>query len=269
MPNNDHEKLLWQLADIIEDSDQPPATDEVLATYRQGELSKEESRRLERHLACSRSARARLVELARAELDAPPPALREQVLRRASKARARWRWSRWSIPAAIAAVLLLSVSVLINRSGPTALPENLAYDVVATGLADARDAAAASASVNAYPQTEIRVTITPRDVAVANVEIALYQERGAWLQRAHPGSQVQLQEQRGVAIMTSRAADLVGSTPGTYHLWVVAAVAGDLPDRFQLAAGESARQVLRDGSRRRAYPLEITLVPLPEDPGDR
>ena len=274
----DAEELLQWLAEVEEKETEGPPGDR-LAEYRDGRLAPGEATELEALLGEHREARERLAALAGVRLSEPSRAIREAVLAdfaasagsggslapRVSRSRRRTAGWRAAVAgfAAVAALAAVAFGTWrlsdrwANRPDSTAVPEVRA---TIAGLADERAAPTYGAEARALPDTTVRIEASPREAAVAGVELALYRSGGPGLERIAEDFLRRLPAGRGAISIEARAADLVGSVPGRYVLFLVAAPRGELPPTFELARGETPQTALSD---RRVIPLGIELLAAP------
>ena len=243
-------------------SDEVPSDEELIA-YRSGELSGVDVARLEALLAHSSAARQRLIVLAGIERDEPPAELRARVLARAPGG---YRWRRWAAVAAVAAVILVAVG-LLRHLGSAGLPPTVSYEIVTYALTDERGAEdGASADLVAFPDTTMRLEVTPQNQALQDVDFALYRlDHG--VARRIDGSDVSLEVSRGVAVFTARCGDLVGEGAGDFDLLVVIARPGDLPKTVRYRPDSDTVQRLAAGSRRLVYPFRLIVLSAVESGG--
>lgn len=271
MAPKDPEDLLWELSRLGEVDTEEPLDDEALRAWREGRMSEEEAAALEKRLADSPASRARLRELAGLAGGGLSPELRERVLARFGERERqnvvdfqrpeprkplRWR-SRWLPAAALAASVL--VAVLVFRT-PDPLPPGLAYDLTAQGLALERSGApgAPSGTVEAYPDTSVRLDVTPQGAAEGDVEVGLYRRRGGRLERLEPGAEISVERARGAFRVQGRAGALVGGEPGLRELFIVVARTGDLPDGLE--PGDGPRHEPAGERRRLIYIQPIRIL---------
>lgn len=259
----DPEELAWRLA--AEEPDVPlgePVSNDTLRAYRQGELAADEREALETRLARDPEVRRRLVRLAEVQPSPPSPELRERVLRSFEEATGRGR-RRW-LPAVAAAALValaILVPVLSDRSpdgstGP--LPRELAFEVVVTGLAEARSDPRASATVEAEPETTVRILARATSSMDSPLALAVYRRSPDGLRRV---AEAPVEPDRGAAELSVRAADLLGREPGRFQVFVVVARPGDLPARVPLAVEADPETALAENGHRRVYARELVLLP--------
>ncbi len=161
-----------------------------------------------------------------------------------------------------AAIFAVGCSVFLLTRAPAPLPEELSYDVAAEGLAAVRSPQPGAREVEAYPDTLIRITASPRPTAVKRVEFGLYRQSGTRLERIGFGGDVSLEVVRGAAVVSARAAALADPARASTRLFLVAARPGDLPASFELGSAD-ARGTLERQGRRRVYPVEIRLLQPP------
>ncbi|MEM7585778.1 MAG: hypothetical protein AAF560_20480 [Acidobacteriota bacterium] len=274
MTRPDPEEILWKLSAVDRDrEDAPLPSDTTLIAYREGRLDETESRRVEALLGHSAEARDRLIELAGEPLPGPSPALRERLLppepRRASGPSFVRSFSssfsrRWAAPLAMAAGLVLAVGLyLAQPRTPSELPR---YDVTVEMLSTVRSAEPAEPDgpdvvYRAYPDTSVRIVMEPSEHGAADVELGLYVRRDRQLERLSPGAGLSVTTHRGTAVFEAPASRLVGTVPGSYELFAVAA--SRLPETLPLAAGESAAASLEIATDGHVYPCGLTLLARP------
>jgi hypothetical protein len=263
-PNEDEtpaevDRILRALADQDPDGDLPAPGDERLHAYREGRLTAEESQELEGLLARSAAGRRRLLELAGIDQSLPLRRVRKAVLGSAG----RPRKAPWIAAAAVAASIVLALITLLPQQ--RALPEGLAYDVTARGLAEVRSTEEAPSEVRAYPDTQVRLLLRPQGDSSADLTFALYRREEGALRRV-PSEAVRLESDRGSASFTGTAARVLATgTPGVYLLYVVVST-GELPSRVEIEPGQDPAGALRD-SGRIVYPVTVTLLRA-ESPAD-
>ncbi len=279
MTNPDPEELLWKLSstdrddpDATVDFDRPP--DETLLAYREGRLEDSEAQRIETQLAHSSAARERLIELAGVTLAQPSAALRARLV---PQPRRQW----WAASAAAAAVCLLALGLYLGQpSEPREVP---AFDVSVELLAEVRSAAPARPGTDpetvpgttrevpgttreVYADTPVRIVMEPTEDAVAGLEFGLYIRRDKGperrLEHLAPGAGFSLETHRGTAVFAAAASRLLGTTPGSYELFVVAA--NRLPATVEITPGSEPQTSLAAATGGRIYLREITLLPDPQ-----
>jgi hypothetical protein len=252
--NND--ALLWEVGRKLSEREDEELLAEEIAAYRQGRLSVEAAEELERQLGQSPEGRRQMARLAGCEPAAPAAGVRERLMASLPPARSQWASRTWAKAAAIFAV---GCSVFLLTRAPAPLPDELTYDVAAEGLEARRGPSPGAREVEAYPETRIRITASPRPAAVKGVEFGLYRQSDARLERIGFGDGVSLEVIRGAAVISARADDLANPAQASTRLFLVAAPPGDLPGSFELKTSDAHGALERQG-RRRAYPVEIRLV---------
>jgi hypothetical protein len=257
---NEVERILRALADQELDDDLPAPGDERLRAWREDRLSPEEAREMEGLLARSAAGRRRLIELA--DISGIDSSLPLRRVRRAvlSQARPRRtsRISPWYSAAAVAASILLAVVGLLFRQ--PGLPEGLAYDVSARGLAEVRSAEEMAGEVRAYPDTTVRILLRPHGDSAAGVSFALFRREGGRLRRVREPDEVRLEAERGSATFSGTAAKVLATdAPGRYPLVVVVSSRKTFPSLVELGSGEEPADALRS-SGRLVYPVTIILL---------
>jgi hypothetical protein len=146
-----------------------------------------------------------------------------------------------------------------GRATTSPLPAGLAFDVTASGLAAVRGPSSrADGEVEAYPNTRVRLAVTPRGAAVSGLELGLYRLHGERLERIEAAD---FREERGAATLSAAAADLVGREPGRHTLYVVVARRRDVPPTETDATGRDPELLLAATGRRLVYPFTIDLLP--------
>jgi hypothetical protein len=246
----------------------PAPADERLRAYREGRLSPDEVREMEVLLAESAAGRRRLLELAGIDRSLPLRRVRKAVLGQAVRQR---RVSPWlsvtgiggmAAMAAMAAMVLLALAGILSRQ--RALPEGLAYEVSARGLAEVRSTEEVPDEVRAYPSTALHILLRPRGDSPAGLSFALFRREDGVLRRVQP-PEARLESDRGSASFTGAAAGVLATdNPGVYLLYVVVSNREDLPARVELGPGQDPAGALR-ASGRLVYPVTITLLPAEED----
>ncbi len=283
MTSFDPEELLWELSSTDRDrsDDAPVPPDETLVAYREGRLEAAQAQRLESLLAHSTEARERLIELAESTLSEPSAALRDRLVPptvasggHAATAPRPW----WPAATAVAAACLLAVGLYLSR--PAEVVEVPPFEVSFELLAEIRsqggttagtsgsdfadgdfadgDFAGSDFAGSAFAETPVRIAVEPAENGVAGLDFGLYLRREETLVRLVPGSGLRFEAHRGAAVFEAPAGRLVGSAPGSYELFVVAAT--QLPVTIELAAGEEAQAVLREMTGGRIYRRSITLL---------
>jgi hypothetical protein len=280
---HDENELLWEVGSKVADESSVDLPDQALIAYREGRLAKEEARAHERDLGRSTQARARLAELATCGSAPPAPHVRGAVLagfdasfqRRPELEPARGPVSGSLLKAAAIAVVGLGMLMLMRlpfaAPPPQPLPAAVAYDVAAEGLATRRQSVPGGREIEAYPETRIRITASPRAAAVKSIEFGVYRETAERLVRLELGSGLEIETIRGAAVVTGPARALAAPGPGSTRLFLVAARPGDLPAKVEIGAeapahaapGAAAVEALEEAGRRRAYPVVIHLRPRP------
>lgn len=249
---------------------QAPLEASQLEAYRRGDLEQAEVEAVERRLAHDAESRTRLVELAGEKVPEPSPFLRARVLRAFGQEKAgqekaevpapkRPRSRPWA-PMLVAALVLLSVAGLLLRGGAGGpLPEQLAYQVSARGLAEVRSGDPAAAkqieayTIEAYPETPIELVVSPTGMADGKVDFAVYRLEGEdWL-RVAAGERASIEG--GTAVFTLPARELVGEEPGDHLLLIAVARPGRLPARL------APETVEEPGDDFRFYRQPMKLLP--------
>ena len=255
---DDVERLLRALAAEELDDGLPAPGDDRLRAWREGRLSEEEARELEGVLSRSASGRRRLIELAGIGGMGSPGLDRSLPLRRVRRAvlggavRTRLPRRAWRSAAALAAMLVLAAIGVFLRQ--PALPEGLAYDVSARGLAEVRSEEAAPGEVRAHPDTTVRIVLRPRGDSPAGLSFALFRREPGGLRRVREPEEVRLEAERGSATFTGAAARVLATdVPGRYPVFVVVSASKRLPSRVETVDD------LRS-SGRLIYPMTITLL---------
>lgn len=265
MTQHDVEKLFQELSFIKDEHpDGPIPPDQTLQAYREGSLSEEETRRLEALLAENPAALERLAESGGITPPRPSPEIWKRVSSRIPRpARPLFRGHKWFVgAAALAAVLLLVVGFWFQSS--PGLPQELTYEVKMQGYSPVRAQAATAGLTQAYAEDEVRIDAVPRDNAMAGLDFGLYRERDVMLERIATEDGLHLETNRGEARFTALAADLVGSEPGEYTLFMVIAHRGGLPGSRRLEPGQEPTAVLAAGPRKLVYSLPLKLLPNPD-----
>ncbi len=260
MTGLDPEEILWTLS--ATDRDAPDAavpSDETLLAYRAGQLEDSEAQRVETLLGHNIEARERLIELAMVDLAVPSAALRERLV---PSPKRPW----WAASAAVAAACLVALGLYLAQ--PRALREVPAFDVSVEMLATVRSSAGTEPGTlpatthQAFAETPVRIVLEPTEHGVAGVEFGLYIRRDQVLERLVPGAGLQLETHRGSAVFEATAARLLGTTPGAYELFVVAA--NRLPSSIDVDPGAEALASLANATGGRIYHQAITLLPGPQ-----
>ena len=260
MTSKGPEDLLWELAgNEAYGGDREPLTDERLRAYRAGKLDGEEARGIEEALAASPAGRRRLTELADVTLDAPPEAVRRRVLEAAPGGAPPVPMNRrWWLGAA-AAVLMAAVLVpsLLDRS----LPEELVFDVTATGRPPARSRTAADDGIPSLATTRVTIVVEPRTEARSGLDFGLYRVDGPRLKRLDLDPAVRRETGRGTVRFSALAQTLADTVPGDYEVFVAVGREGDLPAELAVASEADAADTLAANGRRRVYRQVIHLLP--------
>jgi hypothetical protein len=262
------ERVLRALADREPDDGLPAPADERLRAYREGLLSDDEARELERVLARSAAGRRHLLELAGIDRSLPLRRVRGAVLGAAGHRRRRA--APWLSAAAVAAAIVLALLAFFpHRHG---LPVGLAYDVGARGLAETRETGEVRSEIQAYPDTPVRIFVQPRgEESPAEVSFALFRRERGVLRQVRRPEEVRLTNDRGSAAFEGPAGRVLATrTPGAYRLYVVAWVGDEPPSRLELAPGQDPAGALRD-SGRLVYTVTVKLLgdEPPAKDGDR
>ncbi len=254
--------LLRTLADIDEAPIGDMPSDDQLRRYRAGALSLSEEEDVERALASSSAARMRLAALGGMAMATPSSAVRERVLAALPAPRVVPRQTprrAWWQAAAAAAAVVLGVGYCSLPTTP--LPEALEYVVEAHGLASSRGSVMAKGDtvVEATLETVVRLTMTAADAGAPGVAYALYRRVAGSLERVAAHPELRVEKGPGGATFEAPAELLIGSKPGTYEIFAVAARRGDLPGRLELEPDQDPLTALTDGRRRRANSVRIVL----------
>lgn len=252
---DDFDALLWEMGRKLSEQDVEELAAEEIAAYRGGRLPVAEAEELEQKLGQAPEGRRQLARLAGPAPVLANPAVREKVMASFS-VRPRLVSGTW---AKVAAIFAVGCSVFLLTRAPASLPEELSYDVAAEGLAALRHPSPGAREVEAYPDTLIRITASPRPAAVKEVEFGLYRQSGTELERIGLTGGVRLEVVRGAAVIAGRAADVADPAQASTRLFLVAARRGDLPGSLALRSSD-ARGALERQGRRRAYPVEIRLL---------
>ncbi len=96
--------------------------------------------------------------------------------------------------------------------------------------------------------------------ATAGLEFGLYRLRDNHLERLDGRPEISRQLDRGVAVFSAKAGDLVGPTPGKHTLLVVVTQAGNLPEERDLRPGENPVESLKMDGERRVIAQSLTLL---------
>ena len=232
-----HDSLLWELPRDGTGDDGPPPPDAELTAYREGTLAPPEATRVEWGLAGSRQGRARLAELAGIRPDLP----------------ARRRVSKFTAAAlAVAAAIALAALLVLDR-GDRPLPQ---FDVRAEGLATRRDT---PGEARAHAGGTVRIVVEPRGAAVSGLSFAAYRLDAEGLSRLVEPSELQVEAERGSAVLAAKAELLIGAGTGTRPFFVVVADGGRLPSHLS-AGAEDPVELLRRISKGRVYRVPLTIA---------
>ncbi len=267
------EKILRALAGQDPEDGLPAPDDQRLHAYREGSLSPEETRELEGLLARSAAGRRRLLELAGIDRSLPLRRVRKAVLDGAARRRGVAPWmAAAAAVAAIAAMIVVALIVVLPRQ--SALPERLAYDISARGLAEVRSGEQmpgeklpgedVPGETRAYPATPVRISLRPRGDSPAGLSFTLFRREGGALRQVRQPDEVRLESDRGSATFAGSAARMLATqTPGVYPLYIVIS-RKELPSWVDLEPGQDPASALR-GSGRLVYPVTVTLLQQRED----
>lgn len=249
----------WELSrGLVEDSD-ANLDDAELHAYRDDKLDADERARIETLLCTSPAARARLAELGGVAPAAPPASVRRRVLGGAESAPAPTPWLRL---AAAVAIVALGVGAFFRFGGPAvpapagAALAALTFDVEVQGLAEVRSN---QASAIAYPDTIVRITMSPRQNVSAGLGYAVYATRDGWLRRLDTSAGVRVDRFRGAARISAQAQALVGAGVGANEFYLLAGAQEDLPADQRLADGQTAADALT-GPGRHVHVQTLTVI---------
>jgi hypothetical protein len=266
-PNEDEtpaevERALRALADLETDDGLPSPGDERLLAYREGALSEDEEREVERVLARSAGGRRRLLELAGIDRSLPLRRVRRAVLAAAGPRRRMARMTPWLGAAALAASIVLAVLTFFPHH--TSLPAGLVYGVGAQGLAAVRSEGEAGGEARAYADvyadTPLRIFVRPRGDSPSGVSFALFRRETGALRRVRQPEEVRVENDRGSATFEGTAGTVLATrSPGVYPLFVVAYIQEPPPAFVRLEPGQDPAAILRD-SGRLVYPVRVTLL---------
>jgi hypothetical protein len=266
----DIDRILRALADQDADDSLPAPGDERLRAWREGRLPPEEARELEETLGRSAAGRRRLLELSNIaditgiDRSLPLRRVRKAVLDQAGHPVRRRMAPRYVAAMAIAATIVLALAGILSRH--RALPDGLAYDVSARGLAEARSIEEAPGEVRAYPDTTVRILVRPRGDSPAGVSFALFRREagGGILRLVRQPDEVKLESERGSAAFSGTAARVLATrVPGEYTLFVVVTREA-LPSSLTLEPGQAPEAALK-ASGRLVYPVKVILLRAEEE----
>lgn len=271
MQTLDSDDFLWEMA-ASEEAELASPSDAELRAYLHGNLDPEAQTDLETHLARSPDGRQRLVELTGVQLDGPAARVREQVLAhlpqkvqakpnpRAAPRRLR---SRWLAAAAVIALLVVGyqfLSPLLND------PDVAQIAVQAIGIKPDRSSGfnlqpGEPHSFRAFAGTEITIKVTLPGEPVRKTEVGLYLLHSDRLERI----EIPVIATRTCTDFVATARELVGEQPGSYALFVVAGLPGELPARVALEGREPSRALAQEsnGQVQPVAPLELLAEPSP------
>src|SRR6185436_10783648 len=208
------ERILRALAEQDPEDGLPAPDDQRLRAYREGRLSAEEIRELEGLMARSAAGRRRLLELAGIDRSLPLRRVRRAVL---GQVAGRRGVAPWMVAAAAAAMIVVALITFLPRR--SALPERLAYDVSARGLAEVRSAEEMPGEVRAHPATTVHIFLRPRGDGPSGLSFALFRREGGALQQVRQPEEVRLESDRGSATFAGTAARMLATqVPGVYSL---------------------------------------------------
>jgi hypothetical protein len=259
------DRILRALADQDADDSLPAPGDERLRAWREGRLPPEEAREMEETLGRSAAGRRRLLELSNiadiAGIDRSLPLrrVRKAVLDQADRPVRRRIAPRYVAAMAIAATIVLALAGILSRH--RALPEGLAYDVSARGLAEVRSVEEAPGEVQAYPDTTLRIFVRPQGDSPAGLSFALFRLEGGGgtLRRVRQPDEVRLESERGSAALSGIASRVLATrVPGAYPLFVVV-TREMLPSSIELKPGQAPEAALK-ASGRLVYPVKVILL---------
>jgi hypothetical protein len=259
----DIDRILRALADQDADDNLPAPGDERLLAWREGRLPPEETRELEEILGRSAAGRRRLLDLSDVtgvDRSLPLRRVRKAVLDQAGRPVRRRVAPRYVAAMAIAATIVLALAGILSRH--RALPEGLAYDVSARGLAEVRSVEEAAGEVRAYPDTTVRIFVRPQGDSPAGVSFALFRREGGTdgiLRRVRQPDEARLEIERGSAAFSGIAARVLATrVPGEYSLFAVV-TRETLPSSIELKPGQAPETALKD-SGRLVYPVKVILL---------
>ncbi len=273
MRPEDREELFFTLSELAEKAGEEASllSDLTLEAFREGELSDSETADVERQLVGNPANRRRLEALAASALATPAAGLRRGVLEAVMRDRNRGKADsglrrlsrrRWRPVLAAAAVLFcaLGLGLWTLRSQPEPPP---AYSVQIAGLKERRGLGEPGLGelaqmTEAYAETQVTISATVVERAVAGVEIGLYRLAGGGLERLPLSGNLVRNELQGVVVFEAPASSLVGSQPGQYEIFIVIAWKGDLP--ALMAPGEDPMAALAAHGRRRVHRLTLRLL---------
>ncbi len=275
----DPEKLLWQLSHAKRQRETKAISDEMLRAYRDGTADAKQNAEIERLLGDNDAARVRLAELAGVNPQQPPAHIRQTVLDALEGDTAASRPSHrasqspvWRVAAALLAVTILApVAIQFQRDNTdltsartphTDWASTAQFDVQMSGLASQRSQSNSSVTgpqtpVLAYSDTQIALTVQAAQASTKGLDYGLYRAGDGLVQRLRRG--VDLERLRGAARISARAGDLVGSTPGTYRLYLVVANGTPLPDSHAVHPPATPYDTLSTSSTK-VYEQVLTLL---------
>lgn len=260
MIRRDPETWLWELSRLPREGSSAELTEVQVEAYRAGRLSPDEARRVEAALAASPADRRRLLELARVGQRPLSPELRRRVLATTGRRRA----FPWRLAASLAVLALGSAFVWAMLTG-TPHPNRGPLPKLEGGiaaLAEVRSAGTPARTVRAYPSTPVSITLTVPADPVPGLEFALYRFADGGLQRLS-APDVETIVGRGIAELSGKTSDLVGSAPGRYTLVGAMGWEGELPAGLRERNEAGARRALEEAGAR-VVVLELELLAVSE-----
>ncbi len=283
MGGKDRDKILWKLTEIEDPAarqDAPPEesrdsatllpdltedllsedllsedllSEDLLEAYRKSRLSATQRRWVEARLVGDPAARQRLQGKAALDEVTVPRDLRQELLDRFGVER-REGLGRRRLGALLAAsVILVILGGFLLRPEPPPI-----YDVSISALAQRRDGSEEGGSASAFADSSVKITAVVRERAEGEVQIALYREVGASLERVPEDPRILLRRRPGAVLIRAPAEALVGSRPGSYRLFVVSARGDDLPRKLPRVPAGGDTPTIRRG--RRFHPLVLHLL---------
>lgn len=259
MSSRDDEEPLWELSGRSARERIEMPTDDLLIAYREGRLSEAEHQAVERALSGSRAVRRRLAQLAGVELPPAPERIRQRLFQTPLRRSTRSSW--WvAVAATVVGVAGLAFFVVSQRGdavvGSVSAFAGLEFEVKTVGLAENRSTAG---STFAFPDTMIRVDVSPHGPAVAGLEFALYRLTGTRLTKVSERDGLTLSTGRSSASFRVPAAALVGTGFGEAPFFVAVGRLGPAPAEVALLPGKEIVAQLAEAVGGRAYESRITI----------
>lgn len=258
MTSGNHDDRLWEASRHTQETPQPTVGDDELIAYREGRLSAERERELERQLGDSARLRQRLANLAGFELPQPSAGLRKRVLGTKSN------FYRWAVVAAALLIATLLMPVIWQQRQPdlhqravAALRSGVDFDIHVGALAELRSE---GTSMRALPGSTVNVVMEQRGKAIAGLEFGLYRLAGNRLVRLDEHDHLTTTVTRGAVEWRTPATSLVEATPGLHAFYIAVAPQGALPQQLNLKAGAEPDRQLAAACHGQAYVSTLQIL---------